>query len=153
VGTGAIAVSVGVSGTLTGNGTITPNGPNYFARLVSVNGTLAPSKILNLNSHLFLGGTATTLCTVTPTAADRAEVLLTARLNGRLSVIMDGTFSPSGTTRFTLLHAAGGILTDAREFSSVSIKYPTDQGFEPKITYDYVGNNVYLDLLFSQGGL
>jgi hypothetical protein len=54
---------------------------------------------------------------------------------------MTGTFTPG--TRFTLLHAAGGLGTT--QFSSQSIQYPTGQGFTPKITYD--ANDVYLCLV------
>ena len=52
---------------------------------------------------------------------------------------MTGTFTP-GTT-YTLLHADGGL---TNTFSSVSIRYPTNQCFTPVVTYD--ANNVYLYL-------
>ena len=69
----------------------------------------------------------------------------TATLDDKLSVIMTGDLT-SGPNRFTLLHA--GAL--AGQFLSQSIQYPTNQGFTPKITYDYDGNHVYLDLVFNQ---
>ncbi len=90
---------------------------------------------------------ATTMFNVTPTGADSLDVSgeLTL-LDGRLSVIMSGDFT-SGPTRYILLHSAGPL---TGTFSNgVSIKYPTDQGFTPVINYDYVANNVYLDLVFN----
>jgi hypothetical protein len=62
-----------------------------------------------------------------------------ARLGGRLSIAMTGTFT-AGTT-YTLLHAGGG---RNGMFGSQSISYPTNQCFTPVITYD--ANNVYLYL-------
>ena len=147
---GAFAISVGISGTVTGNGTITANGASLNSRRVIVNGTLAPTGTLHLNGNLVLVSRATMLCSVTPGAADRVDVSETATLGGRLSVMMGGTFTP-GVTRYALLYAGGGRDPNAPQFSSTSIKYPTDQGFTPHITYD--GNYVYLDLVFEQGGL
>jgi hypothetical protein len=69
-------------------------------------------------------------------------------MGGRLLVVMDGTFLPTGTTRFTLLYAAGGRNFQRDRFATVSIKYPVDQNFTPRITYQ--GNYVYLDLDFTQ---
>ena len=124
------------SGTLTGNGTVsTSNG-------TTIEGTLSPSGRLSIGGDLTFGGTAATMqCNVTPSSADNVDISGAATLNGRLSVTMTGTFTP-GTT-FTLLHSQG-VLSGA--FSSVSIKYSTNQCFVPQINYDYVGNHVYLYL-------
>ena len=140
-----VPVVVGTSGTLTGNGTVTINANGIASRVVAVNGTLAPTGTLTLNSHLSLNEPATTVCNVTPSAADRVNVSLVAYLRGRLSVNMQGTFTPA-VTRYTLLYAAGGRYFEAAQFTSVSINYPTRQNFTPRITYE--GNYVYLDLDF-----
>lgn len=144
------SVTVGSSGTLTGNGTLaTTSEPT-----VVVKGTLAPSSgTLSVGgslstSNLILFNTATTACDVTPQDAPttpQVDISGTALLDGRLSVTMTGTFT-CATTRYTLLHSAG-VLNGT--FQSVSINYPTNQGFTPHITYDYVGNRVYLDLVFN----
>lgn len=143
------AISVGISGTLTGDGTITANGTNYLNMLMAVKGTLAPSSELKLVSNVALDLNSTTVCNVTPEQTDIANVALQATLGGHLLVIMDGTFLPTGMTRFTLLHADGSLYPN-QFFQSISIKYPVGQGFEPKITYDFVGKNVFLDLIFTQ---
>jgi hypothetical protein len=138
------------SGTLTGNGTVSTTTTSG----TTIEGTLEPSGTPP-NATLSISGTgglllhsgATTLCNVVPSGADNVQVSATAALDGRLSVTMTGTFT-CGTTRYALLHA-GSTLTGS--FSSVSITYPTNQGFTPQITYDYVGNNVYLDLVFNNG--
>lgn len=152
------AVKVGLSGTLTGNGTVELLGPGRLARTMTVLGTLTPSGTLTIQGNLTLISKATTMCNVTPQAWDRIELSAAiqqqqvadggyAHLDGRLTVIMTGDFS-SGPTRFTLLHAESAIDPNTK-FQSESIKFPTNQGFKPKITYDYVGNNVYLDLVFN----
>lgn len=148
--TNQASIHVGPSGTLAGNGNIKTvyHAPDGLDTVVAVSGTLAPSGTLSIDGDLFLNGIATTLCSVIPTAADMVEVSRTGNLGGRLSVIMTGTF-PGDTTRYTLLHADGG-LPNNTTFQSVSIKYPTNQGFTPHITYDYVANSVYLDLVFNE---
>ena len=127
------------SGTLTGNGTVsTTNGTTVEGTISRTVGTLTISGNLGLTSS------ATTQYGVTPQDLNQVEVSVsgTASLNGRLSVTMTGTFTPG--TQFTLLHSSG-TLTGA--FSGgVSITYPTNQCFMPQITYDYVGNHVYLYL-------
>jgi len=136
---------VALSGTLTGNGTIT----TVVEPTVDVFGTLAPSSgTLSIGgsaytSNLKLENFATTACNVTPQAADNVAISGTAALGGRLSVTMTGTFTSCGTTQYTLLHAAGGL---NGTFGSQSIKYPTNQGFTPNISYD--ANHVYLNLVF-----
>lgn len=139
------SVTVGPSGTVTGNGTLaTTSEPTVF-----VKGTLAPSSgTLSIGgslstSNLSLLNTAVTACNVTPSAADNVAISGTAALDGRLSVTMTGTFTCT-TMRYTLLHSAG---VRSGTFLSVSINYPTNQGFVPHITYD--GNYVYLDLVFN----
>jgi T5SS/PEP-CTERM-associated repeat protein len=130
------------SGTLTGNGRVgATNG-------TTLEGTLSPNWTLTINGDLTFTGTAATMqCNVTPgNVGNDAEVTGTATLNDKLSVTMTGDFT-SGPNRFTLLHADGALFG---QFSSQSITYPTNQGFTPKITYDYDRNNVYLDLVFNQ---
>lgn len=138
-----IAVKVGISGTLTGSGTIQSNGVTYLGALTAVQGTLAPIGTLKINEHLGLSSSAAMICNVIPAGADSVSVSQTAALNGRLSVTMTGTFTPG--TRFTLLHAEGGRIPNTTFSQGVSINYPTSQGFEPRITYDT--KDVYLDLL------
>jgi hypothetical protein len=139
------SVKVGISGTLAGNGTIkTIYHPPYgLDTVVAVSGTISPSWTLNIDGDLFLLSTATTQCNVTPDNLNMVDVDVsrTGNLGGRLSVTMTGTFTPG--TQFTLLHSQG--LLSSR-FSSVSIKYPMNQGFTPVILYDYTGNHVYLYL-------
>lgn len=136
------AVTVGLSGTLAGNGTLTINGSTFFATQAIVRGSLAPTGTLHINGSLGLTQDATTVTNVTAEAADRTDVSSRARLGGRLLVIMKGTFTPA-TTRYTLLHADGFV---EQAFRSVSIQTPPNACFTPQITYD--ANNVYLDLAF-----
>jgi T5SS/PEP-CTERM-associated repeat protein len=141
----AATVRVFGSGTLTGNGTVTVASGSGTA---TFEGTLAPSGQLTISGNLTFDSTAATMqSNVVPAGADNVSVSGTATLTGRLSVTMTGTFT-CGTTRYTLLHSQGVL---SSFFSSVSISYPTNQGFTPQITYDYVGNHVYLDLVFNNG--
>ncbi len=123
---------------------------NWFG-LVAVLGTLAPTGTLPINGNLRLLEEATTLATVTSQAQDKVNVSGTSgtmELNGRLVVILSGTFSPNleCVARFTLLHADGG--RGVSQFASVSIQDTTlNAPYTPQITYD--ANNVYLDLVFS----
>ena len=139
------SVKVGPSGTLAGNGSIKTiyHAPYGLDTVVAVSGTLAPSWTLTIGGDLFLLNTATTQCNVTPANLNMVDVDVsrTGNLGGRLLVTMTGTFTPG--TQFTLLHSQG--LLSSR-FSSVSIKYPMNQGFTPVIVYDYTGNHVYLYL-------
>jgi len=139
----AASVHAWKSGTLTGNGTVsTTNG-------TTIDGTLEPNWTLTITGNLtFEGDNATMQCSVTPDnlGSIDADVSGGATLTGKVSVTMTGTFTPG--TRFTLLHAAGGRINDSK-FSSQSIKFPTGQGFTPKITYD--ANNVYLCLVPTAG--
>ncbi|MFZ3375641.1 MAG: hypothetical protein WA183_08815 [Chthoniobacterales bacterium] len=136
----AASVHLYKSGTLTGNGTFsTTSGSN-------VEGTVSPNWTLTIGGDLtFANPSASMQCSVTPAnlnsqTAD-AEVTGRATLNGRLSVTMTGTFTCG--TRFTLLHSQG---TLSNKFSSYSITFPSGQNFTPEITYDYVGNHIYLYL-------
>jgi T5SS/PEP-CTERM-associated repeat protein len=143
-GVGYYAVKVGLSGTVTGNGTLDTTGST--PALTDVLGTLAPSGgTLSISGDLTLESSALTACNVTPQAADNVDISGTATLGGRLSVTMTGTFT-CGTT-YTLLTADGS----RREttFSSYSIKFPTGQNFSPQITYDT--NHVYLYLACNTG--
>ena len=100
---------------------------------------------------LTLTSSAKTTCNVTPSAADTVTVDGTgpasgaATLNGHLSVNMTGDFS-SAPTRYTLLHAAGGL--GNTKFQTLSITYPTGLGWTPQITYDDDGGNVFLDRVY-----
>jgi hypothetical protein len=135
------------SGTLTGNGTF-----NVTNGGTTLEGTLAPSGgTLSLGSDMTLSLSAATECNVTPQdvgTTPQINVSGTASLNGRLSVTMTGTFT-CGTTRYTLLHSQGTL--SGTFVNGVSIKYPTDQGFVPHITYDYDNGHIYLDLVFNNG--
>ena len=138
----AASVYVWKSGTLTGNGTVsTTNG-------TTIEGTVSPSSgTLTIGGDLFLKGGATTQCNVTPQdnpTSPHVSVSGQMSLDGRLSVTMTGDFS-SVPTRHTLLHA-NSVDPDHRFFFSMSIKYPTDQGWSPKITYD--GGYIYLDRVY-----
>lgn len=141
-----LSIKVGISGTLTGNGTLMADGLGnpqhpYLPYLTAVQGTLAPTGQLKFERDLAVTRFGTMVCNVTPGAADMVQVSRTGDLNGRLSVTMTGTFTP-GTT-YTLLHADGGLAPNTT-FSSVSINYPPCPGYTPVVTYD--ANNVYLYL-------
>lgn len=128
------------SGTLTGNGTFsTTNGTT------TIEGTLSPSGTLTISGNISFGTFGTMQSNVVPSSADNVHVTAGASLDGRLSVTMTGTFTPGA--RYILLTADGGL--NQTRFSSVSIKFPTGQGFSPQINYDT--NHVYLDLLANQG--
>lgn len=146
-----VSLSVGTSGTVTGNGKILLNGQSYLSRLTQVSGTLAPHGNLEIVGNLNLPSTASTVQTVTPDSQDVIAVTTQpgtpaglATVGGRLSVTMKGTFSPA-VTRYTLLESDG--VRDGM-FSSISINFPPNQYFTPHITYDT--NHVYLDLDFTQ---
>jgi T5SS/PEP-CTERM-associated repeat protein len=130
------------SGTLTGNGTVSTTSG------ATIDGTIAPSGRLTIGGNLMFAGTGAAMQSkVVPASADNVYVSAgTASLNGRLSVTMTGDFR-SVNTPFTLLYAQGGIVPNTT-FRSVSITYPTDQGWSPRITYD--ANHVYLQIVFNQ---
>lgn len=143
----AASVHVYKSGTLTGTGTVTITSPS--TPVVTMDGTLAPNWTLTINGDVTFNGTAAAMqCNVTPANLGSVDVEVSgpATLNGRLSVTMTGTFT-CGTT-YTLLHTQGGRINDSK-FSSVSINFPTGQGFTPVITYDT--NHVYLNLACNTG--
>src|ERR1700686_5420783 len=134
-------VKVGLSGTLTGNGSLLMGGPTSLSVTARVLGTLAPAGTLTIVGNLTLSSTATTQCNVTPQASDNVQVSAQcagqpggqcghAALDGRLSVTMGGDFS-SAPTQFLLLHADAGL--NQTVFFSQSIKYPTGQGWTPQI--------------------
>ena len=128
------------SGTVTGNGTVTTTTTDG----TKIDGTLEPSSgqlIISGGDLIFNGTTALMLCNIVPASADNVSVSAgRALLTGKLKVRMTGTFTP-GTT-YTLLHADNGLF--GTTFSSVSLSYPTNQCFNPVVTYD--ANNVYLYL-------
>jgi fibronectin-binding autotransporter adhesin len=136
-------VQVNSSGTLTGNATVNSD------VAVEGGGTLSPNFTLTINGNLsFATSTATMQCNVIPSnSGSDAHVTGTATLTGHLSVTMTGTFS-SGTNRYTLLQADGGL--NSTTFSTQSITYDPSQGFTPSITYSSDGKYVYLDLTWNQ---
>jgi hypothetical protein len=149
---GGSAVTVGPSGTLTGNGALGTT--SSTVPLTTVTGTLAPSGgQLTVAGDLQLNSTATTKCNVTPqdpSTTPQVSVSGQVSLGGRLSVTMTGDFS-SAPRRFTLLYA-DSVNSMHRTFDSQSITYPTGQGcWVPQITYDYTGGHVhvYLDRVYT----
>jgi T5SS/PEP-CTERM-associated repeat protein len=141
----AATIHVWKSGTLTGNSTVSTTNTDG----TTIEGTLKPNGTLTVGGNLRFNGTAPMMqCNVVPTSADNVQVSSgTALLTGRLSVTMTGNF-PSNITQFTLLHSSGTLTGTFG--TGVSITYPPNEGFTPQITYDYVGNNVFLDLVFNQ---
>ena len=137
-----VSVKVGPSGTLTGNGTITTNNNNSLANLTAVQGTIAPKGTLHITNDLAFASYGTMLCNVTQGNADMVNVGDIAYLNGRVSVIMTGTFNNS-ITQYQLLKAVNGL---SSKFASVSIQYPPNPNFIANITYDTT--HVYLNLVF-----
>jgi T5SS/PEP-CTERM-associated repeat protein len=137
----AMSVNVYKSGTLTGNGTVSATTDG-----ATIDGTLAPSGTLTIDGNLSFGTFGTMQSNVVPSSADSLNLSGIAFLDGRLSVTMTGDFS-SAPSRYTLLHA-NSVDPNHLTFSSVSIKYPTGQGWSPHITYDYAGANVYLDRVY-----
>jgi T5SS/PEP-CTERM-associated repeat protein len=139
-------VHVYPSGTLTGNSTISAtNG-------TTIEGTIAPYGVegtLTIGGDITFSGQAATLeCNVRPyddPTIPQVAVSGAADVGtlSRVSVTMTGDFS-SAANHYILLHAADGL---RGSFLTVSIKYPTDETWAPKITYD--GNNVYLDRIYN----
>jgi len=121
------------SGTLAGNGTFsTTNGTN-------VEGTVSPNWTLTINGDLtFASSSALMQCNVTSANLNSvdAEVTGTARLNGKLSVTLNGTFTTPAV--FHLLHAHTLLYT----FSSYSFTYTGC--LSPSIVYHY--DTGYVDL-------
>jgi hypothetical protein len=136
----AASVAVHTSGTLTGNGTVSATSGT------TIDGTIEPSSgrlTIGSGDLTFTSG-ALMETNVVPASADNVYVSNgAATLSGKLSVSMSmsATFTP-GTT-YTLLHAGGGRINT---FSSVSITYPTGEGFTPTIIYDANGKDVNLYL-------
>ena len=124
-------VTVWSTGTIGGNGIIQAvNG-------ISVEGTLAPEETLSISGNLALTSDAITLSTVTPDAADNANVAGTATLDGQLQVAVTGGPYTVGA-QYTLLQASGGL--NNTTFSDVSITFPP--GVNGHVKYD--SNHVYL---------
>ncbi len=152
----AVSMPIGPSGTVSGDGTITVNGDaNFSSRLVSVKGTLSPSGALPIVGNLAFNPSGTSVHKVTPEGGDNVQVKTLSfaggrlKLRGHLSVDITGSFAASpGVVRYTLFEAQGGIDSDSQTFDTISIKYPTDQGFTPQISYDSA--HVYLDLTFTE---
>jgi len=124
-------VTVWSTGTIGGNGIIQAvNG-------ISVEGTLAPEETLSISGNLALTSDAITLSTVTPDAADNANVAGTATLDGQLQVAVTGGPYTVGA-QYTLLQASGGL--NNTTFSDVSITFPP--GVNGHLKYD--SNHVYV---------
>jgi|GEM_PF-2430811 len=113
----APSVTVGKSGTLTGNGRLEVLGYTLSSQTATVLGTLAPTGTLTIEGNLDLNAndtnTANTSFHVTPEAADSLQVKVNdtqggglVTLGGRVTVIITGTFTPP--VSFTLLHADKG---------------------------------------------
>jgi hypothetical protein len=129
------------SGTLTGNGTVSATSTSGM----TVEGTVSRTVgTLTIGGNVGLTTSAATQCSVTPQDLNQVDISVsgTTSLNGRLLVTMTGTFTPG--TQFTLLHSSGAL--SGFFGTGVSITYATNQCFTPQITYDYVGNHVYLYL-------
>lgn len=149
-----VAMSVGPSGTVTSDATFTIDGISFLSRLMAVKGTLAPNGTLAVLGNLGIEPNATEVHNVTPTTADMIDVKMVSSqgglvsLAGKLEVNISGIFTPSPTVvRYTLLTSEAGFVSGYTMFPRVSLKYPTDQGFTPTISYDQ--NHVYLDINFN----
>ena len=145
----APGITVGLSGTLMGNGIVLLSQGTPLSKTVRVLGTLAPTGgalaiFGNLNLEF---PTANTVFNVTPQAWDNVQVSQStggglATLGGRITVIMTGNFTAGMS--FTLLYADAG--RNNTMFASESIMRPSGGPcFTPKINYD--ANRVKLDLL------
>jgi hypothetical protein len=117
---------VGISGTLTGSGTVVTRVAGA-PHQVSVFGTLAPTGTLTIDGTLSLQNSATTISNVTEHAADRVNIVNNMFLRGRLVALMlDGPYTAGA--QFTLLHSDGARFN---RFRSESIVY---QGSRPPFT-------------------
>ena len=142
-------VQVGPSGTLTGNSTLKLTGSTGLAKTVSVVGTVAPTGTLTMQGNLDLTANGTsslsdTFFHVTPTAQDSVQVSSatgggTAKLGGRVTVAISGTFSLP--VSYTLLHADTSLI-GSFDFES----FISTGSFCKDISYDLLGNNVVLNL-------
>ena len=152
---GGNGVMVGLSGTVTGSGTLEMVGPPGASPTPSsitakVFGTLAPVGLLTIDGNLDLtttNHTANTVLHVTPQANDEVYVSQhsgggSAHLDGRVTVIMTGTFT-AGTLITGLVHADASLNGTTFRFESI---IPPSGGpcINPEIQYDYVLNNVNL---------
>jgi len=111
-----------------------------------VSGTFAPRGNYSVNGNLFVRPLTTMQCKVASQQSDNVAVSGVATLDGRLLVTMTGRFTRDGPSRYTLLHARGGLMG---VFSLVSIKWLMDQGLSARITYD--PNHVYLEIAYEPG--
>jgi T5SS/PEP-CTERM-associated repeat protein len=118
-------------------GTIGGNGIIQAVNGITVEGTLAPEETLSISGNLALTSDAITLSTVTPDAADNANVDGTATLDGQLQVAVTGGPYTVGA-QYTLLQASGGL--NNTTFSDVSITLPP--GVNGHLKYD--SNHVFV---------
>jgi hypothetical protein len=124
----APSVTVGKSGTLTGNGRLEVLGYTLLSQTAKVFGTLAPTGTLAIEGNVLLDpNTSNTSFHVTPQAADSLQVKqnhtgsgVLATLGGRVTVIITGTFTPP--VSFTLLHATAGRGGTKFPFQSIMFK-------------------------------
>jgi hypothetical protein len=152
----APSVTVGKSGTLTGNGRLEVLGYTPLSQTAKVFGTLAPTGTLAIEGNVLLDpNTSNTSFHVTPQAADSLQVKVNdtqggglATLGGRVTVIITGTFTPP--VSFTLLHAVAG--RSGTKFGSQSIMFKAPPCVSPAISYhDNVdgSSDVNLDIFTS----
>jgi T5SS/PEP-CTERM-associated repeat protein len=137
-------VTVGLSGTLTGNGILFMDLGVPSSKTVKVFGTLAPGKSLTINGNLDLApetNTASTVCQVnpqvTPQPNDKVYVSSlggggNAYLGGRLTVVMSGTFTAG--MGFNLLHADTSRIGFFQHESIISLS-PLGGCLTPRIEY------------------
>lgn len=136
---------VGISGTLTGSGTVVIP-PHVTPRQVTVLGTLAASGTLTIDGDPVLGREATTISNVREHDADRVNVVNRMTLRGRLVALMlDGPYAAGA--QFTLLHSN---FARIEQFQTESIVYQGSRtDFTAVVTYDpptTLPANVYLYL-------
>ena len=137
---GGFGVTVGLSGTLICSETLTLNGStsgnitaDVFGTLGAFGGSSGAGGTLTIQGNLQLERDANTVFGVTniPGVAqghDEVHVLQTtgggvATLGGRISVTMDGTFTPG--TSFLLLHADAGLNHTTFRSESINVKQVT----------------------------
>jgi len=146
-------ITVGLSGTLTGDGVLFMDLGVPSSKTVKVFGTLAPGRSLTIYGNLDLApetNTANTVChvnpQVTPQPNDKVYVSSFAggggnvTLGGRLTVVMSGTFTAG--MGFNLVHADAGL--NHTMFASTSFISLSPSGGCLNPTIQYTANDVNL---------